>query len=59
MKPDPCEQVFEPANGTSTLVATVPTCSVGADELPLPVKIFVIWLTVYQRETDAGAPPVT
>jgi hypothetical protein len=29
------------------------------DELPLPVQMFVIWLTVKQRETDAGAPPVT
>ena len=26
------------------------------DELPLPVQIFVIWLTLYQRETDAGSP---
>jgi hypothetical protein len=25
------------------------------DELPLPVQMFVIWLTLYQRETDAGA----
>jgi hypothetical protein len=29
------------------------------DELPLPVQMFVIWLTVKQRETDAGAPPMT
>jgi hypothetical protein len=29
------------------------------DELPLPVQMFVIWLTVYQRETDAGAPAMT
>jgi hypothetical protein len=29
------------------------------DELPLPVQMFVIWLTLYQRETDAGASPVT
>jgi len=29
------------------------------DALPLPVQMFVIWLTLYQRETDAGAPPVT
>ncbi|MGD0760212.1 MAG: hypothetical protein ABR921_15025 [Candidatus Sulfotelmatobacter sp.] len=28
-------------------------------ELPLPVQMFVIWLTLYQRETDAGAPAVT
>ena len=26
------------------------------DELPLPVQMFVIWLTLYQRETDATAP---
>jgi hypothetical protein len=26
------------------------------DELPLPVQMFVIWLTLYQRETDASAP---
>jgi len=25
------------------------------DELPLPVQMFVIWLTLYQRETDASA----
>jgi hypothetical protein len=24
------------------------------DELPLPVQIFVIWLMLYQRETDAS-----
>jgi hypothetical protein len=29
------------------------------DELPLPVQMFVIWLTIKQRETDTGAPPVT
>lgn len=29
------------------------------DELSLPVQMFVIWLTLYQRETDTGAPPVT
>jgi hypothetical protein len=29
------------------------------DELPLHVQTFVIWLTLKQRETDAGAPPVT
>jgi hypothetical protein len=29
------------------------------DQLPLPVQMFVIWLTLYQRETDAGAPAVT
>jgi len=29
------------------------------DELPLPVQMFVIWLTLYQRETDAGASAVT
>jgi hypothetical protein len=29
------------------------------DELPLPVQMFVIWLTLYQRETDAGALAVT
>jgi hypothetical protein len=29
------------------------------DELPLPVQIFVIWLAVKQRETDAGAPAMT
>jgi hypothetical protein len=28
------------------------------DELPLPVQMFVIWLTLYQRETDASAPAV-
>jgi hypothetical protein len=26
------------------------------EELPLPVQMFVIWLTLYQRETDASAP---
>jgi hypothetical protein len=25
------------------------------DELPLPVQMFVIWLTLYQREADASA----
>ena len=29
------------------------------DQLPLPVQMFVIWLTLYQRETDAGATAVT
>jgi hypothetical protein len=29
------------------------------DALPVPVQMFVIWLTLYQRETDAGAPPLT
>jgi hypothetical protein len=29
------------------------------DALPLPVQMFVIWLTLYQRETDAGAPPLS
>jgi len=26
------------------------------DELALPVQMFVIWLTLYQRETDSSAP---
>ena len=26
------------------------------DELPLPVQMFVIWLTLYQRESDSSAP---
>lgn len=29
------------------------------DELPLLVQMFLIWLTLYQRETDSGSPPVT
>jgi hypothetical protein len=29
------------------------------DELPLPVQIFVIWLAVEQRKSDAGAPAMT
>ena len=29
------------------------------DELPLPVQLFVIWLALKQRETDAGAPAMT
>jgi hypothetical protein len=29
------------------------------DELPVPVQVFVIWLTVNQRKTDAGAPAMT
>jgi hypothetical protein len=29
------------------------------DELPLPVQMFVIWLTVSQRETDANGPAMT
>jgi hypothetical protein len=29
------------------------------DELSVPMQMFVIWLTVKQRETDAGAPAMT
>jgi len=29
------------------------------DELPVPAQVFVIWLTVNQRKTDAGGPLMT
>jgi hypothetical protein len=28
------------------------------DELPLPVQMFVIWLTLYQREIDSSSPAI-